>query len=134
MSKQTFSIFQIFALYFPFFMTPHNARSSVTLERLGIVVREPQSHLELTYFLPSLIAFTLQIYNWASMHLKFWGDSTNQYSIRNKAKLCVKAQRFWHFSSFLEGLGVFDLVFLSHFLTKSICSCAHWKGNFLNFL
>ena len=68
MSKQTFSIFQIFALYFPFFMTPHNARSSVTLERLGIVVREPQSHLELTYFLPSLIAFTLQICNWASKH------------------------------------------------------------------
>ena len=67
MSKQTFLIFQIFALYFPFFMTPHNARSSVTLERLGIVVREPQSHLELTYFLPSLIAFNLQICNWANV-------------------------------------------------------------------
>ena len=48
-------------------MTPHNARSSVTLERLGIVVREPQSHLELTYFLPKISAFMLISGNWANV-------------------------------------------------------------------
>ena len=66
MSKQTFSIFQIFALYFPFCMRPYDARSSVTLERLGFVVREPQSHLELTYFLPKISAFMLISGNWAN--------------------------------------------------------------------
>ena len=66
MSKQTFSIFQIFALYFPFCMRPYDARSSVTLEKLGFVVREPQSHLELTYFLPKISAFMLISGNWAN--------------------------------------------------------------------
>ena len=69
MSKQTFSIFQIFALYFPFCMRPYDARSSVTLERLGFVVREPQSHLELTYFLPKISAFMLISGNWASVDI-----------------------------------------------------------------
>ena len=69
MSKQTFSIFQIFALYFPFCMRPYDARSSVTLERLGFVVREPQSHLELTYFLPKISAFMLISGNWANVTL-----------------------------------------------------------------
>ena len=68
MSKQTFSIFQIFALYFPFCMRPYDARSSVTLEKLGFVVREPQSHLELTYFLPKISAFMLISGNWASIY------------------------------------------------------------------
>ena len=70
MLKQTFSIFQIFAFHFPFFMTPHDARSSVTLERLGFVVREPQSHLELTYFLPKISAFMLISVNWANLYLR----------------------------------------------------------------
>ena len=69
MSKQTFSIFQIFALYFPFCMRPYDARSSVTLERLGFVVREPQSHLELTYFLPKISAFMLISGNWANVYI-----------------------------------------------------------------
>ena len=69
MSKQTFSIFQIFALYFPFCMRPYDARSSVTLEKLGFVVREPQSHLELTYFLPKISAFMLISGNWANLYL-----------------------------------------------------------------
>ena len=77
MSKQTFSIFQIFALYFPFCMRPYNARSSVTLERFGFVVREPQSHLELTYFLPKISAFNLISGNWAN-HTR----CTDQYSLR----------------------------------------------------
>ena len=69
MSKQTFSIFQIFALYFPFCMRPYDARSSVTLEKLGFVVREPQSHLELTYFLPKFSAFMLISGNWANFYI-----------------------------------------------------------------
>ena len=69
MSKQTFSIFQIFALYFPFCMRPYDARSSVTLEKLGFVVREPQSHLELTYFLPKISAFMLISGNWANVYV-----------------------------------------------------------------
>ena len=69
MSKQTFSIFQIFALYFPFCMRPYDARSSVTLEKLGFVVREPQSHLELTYFLPKISAFMLISGNWANVDI-----------------------------------------------------------------
>ena len=47
-------------------MRPFDARSSVKLERLGFVVREPQSHLELTYFLPKISAFMLISGNWAS--------------------------------------------------------------------
>ena len=70
MSKQTFSIFQIFALYFPFCMRPYDARSSVTLEKLGFVVREPQSHLELTYFLPKISAFMLISGNWANKDIQ----------------------------------------------------------------
>ena len=74
MSKQTFSIFQIFALYFPFCMRPYDARSSVTLEKLGFVVREPQSHLELTYFLPKISAFMLISGNWASLDILIYPD------------------------------------------------------------
>ena len=76
MSKQTFSIFQIFALYFPFCMRPYDARSSVTLEKLGFVVREPQSHLELTYFLPKISAFMLISGNWANVHCLFVSNSS----------------------------------------------------------
>ena len=35
---------------------------------------------------------------------------------------------------FSRGVGVFDLIFLRHFLTKMRSFCAHQKGNFLNFL
>ena len=52
-------------------MRPYDARSSVTLERLGFVVREPQSHLELTYFLPKISAFKLISGNWASIGILF---------------------------------------------------------------
>ena len=31
------------------------------------------------------------------------------------------------------GVGIFRLIFLSHFLTKMRSFCAHQKGNFLNF-
>ena len=34
---------------------------------------------------------------------------------------------------FSRGVGVFDLIFLRHFLTKMRSFCAHQKGNFLNF-
>ena len=34
---------------------------------------------------------------------------------------------------FPRGVGIFALTFLSHFLTKMRTSCAHQKGNFLNF-
>ena len=34
---------------------------------------------------------------------------------------------------FSTGVGVFDLIFLKHFLTKMRSFCAHQKGNFLNF-
>ena len=37
------------------------------------------------------------------------------------------------FRFFKRGVGNFDLNFLSHFFPKSKCSCAHCKGNFLNF-
>ena len=49
-------------------MRPYDARSSVTLEKLGFVVREPQSHLELTYFLPKISAFMLISGNWANIY------------------------------------------------------------------
>ena len=51
-------------------MRPYDARSSVTLEKLGFVVREPQSHLELTYFLPKISAFMLISGNWANIDTK----------------------------------------------------------------
>ena len=51
-------------------MRPYDARSSVTLEKLGFVVREPQSHLELTYFLPKISAFMLISGNWANRHIR----------------------------------------------------------------
>ena len=35
---------------------------------------------------------------------------------------------------FLKGVGIFGLIFLSHFLTEMRSFCAHQKGNFLNFL
>ena len=31
------------------------------------------------------------------------------------------------------GVGIFDLIFLSHFLSKMGSFCAHQKGNFLRF-
>ena len=34
---------------------------------------------------------------------------------------------------FARGVGIFELIFLSHFLTKMRTFCAHQKGNFLNF-
>ena len=34
---------------------------------------------------------------------------------------------------FSRGVGIFDLIFLRHFLTKMRSFCAHQKGNFLNF-
>ena len=34
---------------------------------------------------------------------------------------------------FSRGVGNFELIFLSHFLTKMRSFCAHQKGNFLNF-
>ena len=34
---------------------------------------------------------------------------------------------------FLRGVGIFDLILLSHFLTKMRSFCVHQKGNFLNF-
>ena len=34
---------------------------------------------------------------------------------------------------FSRGVGVFDLIFLRHFLTKMRSFCAHQKGNFLRF-
>ena len=52
-------------------MRPYDARSSVTLERLGFVVREPQSHLELTYFLPKISAFKLISGNWAIVGIRY---------------------------------------------------------------
>ena len=68
MSKQTFSISWIFALYFPFLMRPHDARSSVSIWRLSFAVFGLHSYPEWLYFVPSLIAFTLQICNWANIH------------------------------------------------------------------
>ena len=35
---------------------------------------------------------------------------------------------------FTRGIGIFDLIFLSHILPKIRSFCAHQKGNFLNFL
>ena len=40
------------------------------------------------------------------------------------------AQISWIFL-FLRGVGIFDFVFLSHFLTKQWCFWAHLKGNYL---
>ena len=34
---------------------------------------------------------------------------------------------------FPGGVGIFDLIFLSHFLSKMGSFCAHQKGNFLRF-
>ena len=70
MSKQTFSISWNFALYFPFLMRPHDARSSVSILRLSFAVFGLHSYPEQLYFMPSLIAFTLQIFNTASIHIQ----------------------------------------------------------------
>ena len=39
----------------------------------------------------------------------------------------------WCFLSFLEGVAIFNLGFLRHYLTKYRCFCAHYKENFLHF-
>ena len=49
-------------------MRPHDARSSVSIWRLSFAVFGLHSYPEQLYSVPSLIAFTLKIFNWANTH------------------------------------------------------------------
>ena len=58
-------------------MRPHDARSSVSIWRLSFAVFGLHSYPEWLYFVPSLIAFTLQICNWANTPLLSWQINKN---------------------------------------------------------
>jgi len=51
---------------------------------------------------------------------------------KQRIQMCEEAQICMFFFIF-RGVKNLNLVFLSHYLTKFRCFCAHWKGNFLNF-
>ena len=55
----------------------------------------------------------------------------SRYSPGNIRNICVNMHQIWWFLYCFRGVGIFELLFLSHFLIKQICFCAHWKGNFL---
>ena len=62
---------------------------------------------------------------WAQEHLIF----RKLWMRKSRSKLPTPPLKNYNFGN----LGNFDLNFPIHFFPKSRCSCAQWKGNFLNF-
>ena len=67
------------------------------------------------------------------MPLKFYDEFWRSIKSWKQRKHFCQNTNILEVFHILRGVSIFYLIFLSHFFTKWLCSCACWKGNFLNF-
>ena len=68
------------------------------------------------------------------------GTDISQIGQREAVKIEIEDFNFKSKSGFfyqlivcMRWVGIFETLFLIHFLTKILSFCNHWKGNFLNY-